>query len=539
MNYLKLIVIILFHLFICKNSFSQPQTEWVQRFNSPGNYDDYVTDMAIDKSGNVYLTGYVFINDSNQNIVTIKYNTFGVQQWARYYDSPDHREDKSTCIAVDDSGNVIVAGTSYMYSSSYDYLTIKYNSFGDSLWVRRNTEGLSLSSMALDKNGNIYETGIKFGLNSEDIMTVKYDIRGDLIWLRYFNGTADGFDIPLKIYVDNNSNSYISGQTSENFSLVPKGIVIKYRENGDEVWAMHPPSAFVIFTSKVDDSQNVFSVGHSEPNNNTDISILKLDSIGSLIWQRKYNRSDTVPDQDDFYSDYTLDNNRNSIFTCLNSDNVLRWDIATVKYNQNGDFLWAKIFGSFSSNDESKSIITDKLGNVYVCGFKDDGLFPKYLTIKYNPLGDLLWFSTYNNNFPFGSHKANKILSDTIGNIYVTGVSQGSITGDDIATIKYSQLTKIENESENISNHFNLLQNYPNPFNSTTLFPINISDKSFVTLKVFNYLGQEISLLINEYKNKGNYNILFDASNFPSGLYFCSLFINGVFNDTKKLLLIK
>ncbi|MCY7363567.1 MAG: SBBP repeat-containing protein [Ignavibacteria bacterium] len=74
MKKLKTVFIIAIYFIVIDFAFSQPQTEWVQRYNSPGNFNDYVTDMAIDKSGNVYLTGYVNINDTNQNFVTIKYN---------------------------------------------------------------------------------------------------------------------------------------------------------------------------------------------------------------------------------------------------------------------------------------------------------------------------------------------------------------------------------------------------------------------------------------------------------------------------------
>jgi len=530
---IKIILSIFFLLISYSKSFSQPQTEWVQRFNSPGNYNDYVTDMAIDKSGNIFLTGYVHVNDTDQNFVTIKYNTQGGEQWVRYYDGPDHREDKPVAIAVDDSGNVFVSG-----NSSLNFLTIKYNSLGDTIWSRRNKNGYGLSAMSLDKRGNVYTTGIAIGVNSEDIITVKYDNSGNLKWSRTYNGTADGFDIPFSLYIDNNSNIYISGQSRENRLSVPKGIIIKYSESGDEVWTVNPPKTFVNFTAVANDSDLVYSVGHSEPNNNTDISTLKLDSTGKILWERKYNRSDTVPDQDDFYRGFTLDEGSNAIFTCVNSDNVLRWDIATVKYNLNGDFQWSKIFGTANSNDESKSITNDKFGNVFVCGFKDDGLFSKYLTIKYSSSGEYLWNITYDNSFPFGSHKAYKILTDTIGNIYVTGVSQGNGTGNDISTLKYSQLTEVKYESKNISNRFNLSQNYPNPFNSQTIISFNIKTRSFVSIRVFNELGQEISSLVNDYKIEGRYDIPFFSYNFPSGIYFYSLSLNREIVETKKLIVI-
>lgn len=533
--FIVILTIIVHCSLIIDHCTSQPTTEWVQRFNSTGNYDDYVTDMAIDKSGNVYLTGYITINDTNQDYVTIKYNTQGVQKWVRYFDGTDHREDKAGFIEVDDSGDVVVSGSSYSQNSSYDFLTIKYNSNGDSVWVRRYTNGLVSGDMGLDKNGNVYVTG---GTLVGDILTIKYSSQGDLIWERYYNGTANEYDIPLNITVDNNSNIYVTGQSTENRFPITKGIIIKYDENGSQAWVVNPPNAFVLFASRIDDLHQIYSIGHSEPNNNTDISTMKLDSSGSLLWQRKFNRSDSVSHQDDFYRGYTLDNEGNSILTCVNSDNVLRWDIATVKYNSNGDFQWARVFGVSSSNDESRSITNDKYGNSYVCGYKDDGLFPKYLILKYDYFGNFKWSLTYNNNFPFGSHQANKILTDTLENIYVTGVSQGNGTGNDIATIKYSQLTKIENESRDIHN-YDLLQNYPNPFNAKTVISYVIPTKSFVTIRIFNDLGQVISVLVNGYQGIAKYKIIFDAVDFTSGIYYYSLSIDGVIIATKKLILIK
>jgi hypothetical protein len=539
MNNLKPILIIFIFLLINKNSISQPHTEWVQRYNSSGNYDDYVTDMAIDKSGNVYLTGYISVTSTNQDFVTIKYNTQGVEQWVRYYDGQDHREDKPVAIAVDDSGNVVVSGSSYSSNSSYDYLTIKYNSLGDTNWVRRYNAGLTVSAMDLDKEGNAYVTGIAFGFSSEDILTVKYDGEGNLIWVRTYNGSANGYDVPLKLYVDNKSNVYIPGQIQVLRSQISSGIVIKYDKDGNQKWVTSSPSVFVNFSAASDDYGFVYSIGHSENNNNTDVSVLKFDSIGVLNWQRNYNRSDSVPDQDDFYRDFRLDLQSNSIFTCVNSDNVLTFDIATVKYNSNGDLLWAKIFGVSSSNDESKSITSDKFGNIYVCGFMDNGLFPNYVTLKYNSSGNLEWFVTYNNNNPFSSHFASKVLADTSGNIYVTGKSQGIGSGTDIATIKYSTITKINNEVNIISDKYTLFQNYPNPFNSQTTISYNIPVKSLVILKIFDVLGKEISILVNDLKAPGNYKVNFDANKISSGIYFYSLITNGIIVDTKKLILLK
>ncbi|MHB8905317.1 MAG: T9SS type A sorting domain-containing protein [Melioribacteraceae bacterium] len=93
---------------------------------------------------------------------------------------------------------------------------------------------------------------------------------------------------------------------------------------------------------------------------------------------------------------------------------------------------------------------------------------------------------------------------------------------------------------------FQLSQNYPNPFNPTTIIRFSIptvvklhaTSLQYVTLKVFDTLGNKIVTLVNEEKQPGSYEVIFDGSNFASGVYFYTL-TAGNFSQTKKLLLIK
>lgn len=93
-------------------------------------------------------------------------------------------------------------------------------------------------------------------------------------------------------------------------------------------------------------------------------------------------------------------------------------------------------------------------------------------------------------------------------------------------------------EIENIPYEFTLEQNYPNPFNPVTIIQYAIGSRQFVTLKVFDILGNEIATLVNEEKNAGNYEINFDASGLTSGIYFYTLTSDN-FTETKKLVLMK
>jgi len=81
-------------------------------------------------------------------------------------------------------------------------------------------------------------------------------------------------------------------------------------------------------------------------------------------------------------------------------------------------------------------------------------------------------------------------------------------------------------------------QNFPNPFNPTTKITITLPRAGVVTLRVFDLLGREVSLLLNERKGAGTYTVRWDAEGYPNGIYFCRL-IAGEFTETKKMVLMK
>ena len=85
---------------------------------------------------------------------------------------------------------------------------------------------------------------------------------------------------------------------------------------------------------------------------------------------------------------------------------------------------------------------------------------------------------------------------------------------------------------------YKLAQNYPNPFNPATRIKYSIPEKSHVTLKVYNLLGQQVASLVNEVQTQGNYVALFEANKLSSGVYFYKLEA-GKYSQTRKMLLMK
>ena len=96
---------------------------------------------------------------------------------------------------------------------------------------------------------------------------------------------------------------------------------------------------------------------------------------------------------------------------------------------------------------------------------------------------------------------------------------------------------KKSSESE-VPVEYKLTQNYPNPFNPSTMIEFSIVNPEFVTLKVYNILGQEVATLVNEMKNPGNYSVRFDASNLSSGVYIYKLQTES-YTATRKMILQK
>jgi len=94
-----------------------------------------------------------------------------------------------------------------------------------------------------------------------------------------------------------------------------------------------------------------------------------------------------------------------------------------------------------------------------------------------------------------------------------------------------------KSEKNNVSN-YNLSQNYPNPFNPSTKISWQSSVSSWQTLKIYDVLGNEVATLVDEYKPAGKYEVEWDASNYPSGVYFYQLKIEN-YIETKKMILLK
>jgi hypothetical protein len=187
---------------------------WATTFN-PFNNEDWLLDMAVDNSGNTYSAGFSGV--TSRDIATIKINTNGIMQWSKFYNGISSATDEGHAIVCDNTGNnIYVTGISYNSSTSTDYVTIKYNTVGDTLWTRfYNGPGNyqdNAMDIAIDNLNNAYITGESTGNGtSYDATTIKYSSTGNQEWVMRWNGSGNGWDGGLKVAVDNMVNVYVSG----------------------------------------------------------------------------------------------------------------------------------------------------------------------------------------------------------------------------------------------------------------------------------------------------------------------------------------
>src|SRR5439155_9997109 len=184
--------------------------------------------IGVDSVGNRFVTGQAF-NGSNYGFTTIKYSPTGEAFWTRSYNGPGN-DGNATAIAVDRSGNVFVTGPSWN-GSNYDFATIKYSTDGEPLWTRRysgpaNMDDVSLS-IAVDSSGDVFVTGNSGAHPTHDYATIAYSSGGMPLWTNLYNGPGNGDDLAYAIAVDNSGSVFVTGRSTGSDGL-NSYVTIKY-----------------------------------------------------------------------------------------------------------------------------------------------------------------------------------------------------------------------------------------------------------------------------------------------------------------------
>lgn len=537
------------HLFILinlfgLNSFSQsPTWDWAKK--STGIVSGYLAqdiayDIATDSLGNTYTTGCFQsgslvlgaftlpnTNPSYYDIFLAKYDSNGNTLWA--ISAGGSNDDKGHGVAVARSGNVYITGEIGSSSVTFGSTTLsgiyisgnafiaKYDNNGNFIWVQVYSDWYGGNEIgydiALDENENIFITGIFDGTfyrlgtdtlansndGTQDIFVAKFDSSGNPIWAKSSGGIYD--DYSNSVAVDTMGNCYITGRyrnssiSFDSITLTNTGFdnffIAKFNPQGLTQWAKNSVGSSV---------QMGVSTG--------------TDEIGNVYVTGSFS-SPTIT-----FGSYSL-----------NLTGALNYDIFLVKYDTNGNVLWAKSAGG-TSNDFAYCIAVDKNGDSYISGTFMGNFVISSTTLsafaskdvyiaKHDNNGNMMWAKGFGGN---SIEECNGISVDKNGNLFTTGTfGSSSIIFDAITLIKTGFydvfISKLSPIYTSISTFqpANTIFISPNPFNSYTLISFEEEQKNSI-IKIVDELGRKIK----EIKFTGNQFTL-EKGEIQAGIYFVQI----------------
>jgi len=162
-------------------------------------------------------------------------------------------------------------------------------------------------------------------------------------------------------------------------------------------------------------------------------------------------------------------------------------------------------------------------------------------TVRYTMDGGTTWLTDPFLDGLTTGHILSVALLDSVtveGIITSSSANASSTDSTFFLAVSSEPITAVSEPEITMPESFALGQNYPNPFNPTTTIRYEISDYGFVLLEIYDLLGHEIAELVNEEQDAGTYDVKWDATGRPSGIYFCRLSASGI-SETKRLVLIR
>lgn len=515
---------------------AQPHELWNKQYH--GNFgQDVARRMVKDNSGNFVVTGSSIVSYpglSNYQVLTIKYDSLGNQVWINGEDNPMNSSDDVTDLIIDDSDNVYLAG---IHPNSF---LLKYDSTGIKKWIK----GISPSyyedvsevdkQLCIDNDGNIY-CCIPAWINGHVHSSIwKYSPGGELIWNKHFDDLSGSDDKPISIIYDHKAYLYMAGsiiKTDTNINYY----VYKIDQNGDVIWAKDygTDTYSYNFPKKLiyGKESDLYLLGRrNDMFEDNQFNIMKLDTAGNIIWEKSISGGAPYEDSP---QDIIIDSINNIYVTgTIYGNNKLY----LIEFNKDGEFIWdSSSNDTLSFDGTGYKLGLDDKNNLYVIGatFENGIIGYDMVIFKLDPDKNLKWF--LEENFSSGSNYPVETILNCEDD-FTMFLKTGN-TGIYYTTARYSNYTSDIKDPNNIK-QFLLHQNYPNPFNPKTKIRYTIPSGSYVSLKIYDILGREITSAVNKYEASGNHEIIFDGSNLGSGIYFYKI-TAGSFSQIKKMILLK
>jgi len=380
------------------------------------------------------------VNKENRNVVPpLTISNSLICDWNRTWGGAD--DDGGGGVAVDSSGNVYLSGSTWSFGAGLtDMVLVKYDGNGVQQW-NRTWGGVSYDlgyGVAVDSSGNVYLSGgtMSFGAGGYDIVLVKYDGNGGQQWNRTWG--AGGGELGYGVAVDSSGNVYLSGYTGSIGAGLTDMVLVKYDGNGGQQWNRVWGGADWDFGSgvAVDSSGNVYLSGStwSFGAGGQDMVLVKYDGNGGQQWNRTWGGADREGE-----NGVAVDSSGNVYLSGVTrSFGAGLDDMVLVKYDRNGVQQWNRVWGG-ADDDMGSGVAVDSLGNVYLVGRTQRfgaGAFDMVL-VKYDGNGVQQWNRVWGGADDDDGYG---VAVDSSDNVYLSGSTRSFGAGlDDMVLVKYSQ----------------------------------------------------------------------------------------------------
>jgi hypothetical protein len=259
---------------------------WNITWDNGGNELGY--DVAVDSQGYVYVTGSNGTSYPTWDVLLLKFNSSGEQEWVRTWDSGDY--DASWSLKIDSLNNIYIAGQTKAVEG--DLLLLKYDSSGVYKWNSTfgGPNGQHGYDLALDSSNNIFVAGVDGPNPDFSLLLVKFDNAGTHLWNRTWGGT--GNDQGFGVVLDSGNGVYITGWTTSFGALNKDMVVVKYDTSGNWQWNRTWGTSFDDEAQSigVDSADNIYMSGHTKFAN---VSIVKYSASGEFLWDKQWGNTPT------------------------------------------------------------------------------------------------------------------------------------------------------------------------------------------------------------------------------------------------------
>lgn len=463
---------------------------------------DAVPDVLAIADGNDQGTGYkraYLFNGTNGNII-----------WEHYYPGPNPAFGK-TIISIEDlnGDNLSDAVIAYGNNGTTDQAVRALNGVnGQTLWTRQ---------MISYEPKELLELPLPGG--NSDVIAAEYFNRihrlngsnGNIVWTYPLGASAGVIQIAL---INDINNDQISDVLIASFAN--NGLNCLSGATGTQLWSWQMDYQFGVASIPDINDDGVDDVIAGARYGNFYCISGKGDSLIFMYsfpgdWMYTVNK---MPSIDGNFSHEILAGTRDGKVVCFSGGTVAVPVelVAFTGYVSNG-----KVFLNWSTATESNNQ-----------GFEiEKQASSKQLAVNnWESIGFVPGFGTTT------EPKSYSFIDENLNSgKYIYRLKQVDYNG----SFEYSDIVEIEVATPS---QYSLEQNYPNPFNPATTISYSIKEKGMITLKVFDILGNEVSTVVNEEQQAGNYKVDFDASEFASGVYFYTLKA-GEFISTKKMILLR